>query len=192
MSNEQDQSAIEQKAQEPVAAEQQEEKSGDSPDYGSLIAESKKYRTRAQESESEVVKLQDQLKSIKDQQLVEKEDYRTLFEDQKKETAQLKEKVEYGEVLEKSLRVDALESVPEEDREFAEEMSTDKLLKFSKRYNSLQNVQTDESVAKNSTTGGYSSALEWVTNDPIGYAKAKDGTGLKSKFGNIFNPDGSR
>ena len=192
MSNEQDQGMVEQKAQEPIAVKQQEEKSVESPEFGSLIAESKKYRTRAQESESEVVKLQDQLKSIKDQQLVEKEDYRTLFEDQKKETAELKAVVEHNEGLERSLRTDALELVPEEDREFAEEMSTDKLLKFSKRYNSLQNVQTDESVAKNSTTGGYSSALEWVTNDPIGYAKAKDGTGIKSKFGNIFNPDGSR
>ena len=183
MSNEQDQGMVEQKAQEPIAVKQQEEKSVESPDYGSLIAESKKYRTRAQESESEVVKLQDQLKTIKDQQLVEKEDYRTLFEDQKKA------KVEYGEVLENSLRADALESVPEEDREFAEDMSTDKLLKFSKRYN-LKDVRTDESVAKNSTTGGYSSALEWVTNDPVGYAKAKEGTGIKSKFGNIFNPSG--
>ena len=82
-----------------------------------------------------------------------------------------------------------MESVPEEDREFAEDMSTDKLLKFSKRYN-LKDVRTDESVAKNSTTGGYSSALEWVKNDPVGYAKAKEGTGLKSKFGNIFNPSG--
>ena len=189
MSSEPDQGLVEQKAQEPIAAKQQEEKSVESPDYGSLIAESKKYRTRAQESESEVVKLQDQLKTIKDQQLVEKEDYRTLFEDQKKETAALKAKVEYGEVLENSLRADALESVPEEDREFAEDMSTDKLLKFSKRYN-LKDVRTDESVAKNSTTGGYSSALEWVTNDPVGYAKAKEGTGLKSKFGNIFNPSG--
>ena len=189
MSNEQDQGMVEQKAQEPIAVKQQEEKSVESPEFGSLIAESKKYRTRAQESESEVVKLQDQLKTIKDQQLVEKEDYRTLFEDQKKENAALKTKVEYGEVLEKSLRADALESVPEEDREFAEDMSTDKLLKFSKRYN-LKDVRTDESVAKNSTTGGYSSALEWVTNDPEGYSKAKTGTGLKSKFGNIFNPSG--
>ena len=189
MSNEQDQGVVEQKAQEPIAVKQQEEKSVESPEFGSLIAESKKYRTRAQESESEVVKLQDQLKTIKDQQLVEKEDYRTLFEDQKKETAALKAKVEYGEVLENSLRADALESVPEEDREFAEDMSTDKLLKFSKRYN-LKDVRTDESVAKNSTTGGYSSALEWVTNDPVGYAKAKEGTGIKSKFGNIFNPSG--
>ena len=189
MSNEQDQGVVEQKAQEPIAVKQQEEKSVESPEFGSLIAESKKYRTRAQESESEVVKLQDQLKTIKDQQLVEKEDYRTLFEDQKKETAALKAKVEYGEGLEKSLRADALESVPEEDREFAEDMSTDKLLKFSKRYN-LKDVRTDESVAKSSTTGGYSSALEWVTNDPVGYAKAKEGTGLKSKFGNIFNPSG--
>jgi len=189
MSSEPDQGLVEQKAQEPIAAKQQEEKSVESPDYGSLIAESKKYRTRAQESESKVVKLQDQLKSIKDQQLVEKEDYRTLFEDQKKETAALKAKVEYGEVLENSLRADALESVPEEDREFAEDMPTDKLLKFSKRYN-LKDVRTDESVAKNSTTGGYSSALEWVTNDPVGYTKAKEGTGLKSKFGNIFNPSG--
>ena len=190
MSNEQDQGVVEQKAQEPIAVKQQEEKSVESPEFGSLIAESKKYRTRAQESESEVVKLQDQLKTIKDQQLVEKEDYRTLFEDQKKENAALKAKVEYGEVLENSLRADALESVPEEDREFAEDMSTDKLLKFSKRYN-LKDVRTDESVAKNSTTGGYSSALEWVTNDPEGYAKAKTGTGLKSKFGNIFNPSGN-
>ena len=189
MSNEQDQGMVEQKAQEPIAVKQQEEKSVESPEFGSLIAESKKYRTRAQESESEVVKLQDQLKTIKDQQLVEKEDYRTLFEDQKKETAALKAKVEHGEVLENSLRADALESVPEEDREFAEDMSTDKLLKFSKRYN-LKDVRTDESVAKNSTTGGYSSALEWVTNDPVGYAKAKEGTGIKSKFGNIFNPSG--
>ena len=190
MSNEQDQGMVEQEAQEPIAVKQQEEKSVESSDYGSLIAESKKYRTRAQESESKAVKLQDQLKTIKDQQLVEKEDYRTLFEDQKKENAALKTKVEYGEVLENSLRADALESVPEEDREFAEDMSTDKLLKFSKRYN-LKDVRTDESVAKNSTTGGYSSALEWVTNDPEGYAKSKEGTGLKSKFGNIFNPSGN-
>ena len=186
---EQDQKAVEQQAQAPVAEQQQEDQGQESPNTGNLIAESKKYRTRAQESESKVVKLQDQLKSITDQQLVEKEDYRTLFEDQKQENADLKVKVEYGKVLENSLRVDALKEVPEEDREFVEDMSTDKLLKFTKRYN-LQDVRTDESVAKNSITGGYSSALEWVTNDPVGYAKSKKGTGLKSKFGNIFNPSG--
>jgi hypothetical protein len=186
---EQDQKAVEQEAQAPVAEQQQEDKGKESPNTGDLIAESKKYRTRAQESESLVQDLQNQLKAIEDNQLAEKEDYKTLAEKREKENAELKAKADIGEALEKSLRADALESIPDEDREFAEDMSTDKLLKFSKRYN-LQNVRTDESVAKSSATGGYSSALEWVTNDPVGYAKAKQGTGLKSKFGNIFNPSG--
>ena len=142
---EQDQKAVEQQAQAPVAEQQREDQGKESPNAGNLIAESKKYRTRAQESESLVQELQNQLKEIEDKQLAEKEDYKTLAEKREKENAELKVKADIGEALEKSLRADALESMPEEDREFAEEMSTEKLLKFAKRSVKVL-VSTNESA----------------------------------------------
>jgi hypothetical protein len=54
-------------------------------------------------------------------------------------------KADIGEALEKSLRADALESISDEDREFAEDMSTEKLLKFAKRSMKVP-VSTNEST----------------------------------------------
>ena len=57
----------------------------------------------------------------------------------------MKSYADRGKALEESLRKDALESMSDEDREFAEDLSTEKLLKFAKRSKNV--VQTDESVA---------------------------------------------
>jgi|TARA_R100001530_G_scaffold131449_1_gene103121 vacuolar-type H+-ATPase subunit I/STV1 len=143
---EQDQSTVEQKAQAPVAEKQQEVTDNESPDVGSLIAESKKYRSRAQESESRVKNLEDQLKAIEDQQLAEKEDYKTLAEKREEELKVLRVKAERSDALEEALRAEALESVPEEYLEYAEEMSTDKLLKFVTQV-SKKEVPTNETAA---------------------------------------------
>ena len=144
MSNEQDQAKVAQEEQAAPAIEEKEESSA-SQDSGELIAESKAYRKRAQASESKVKKLEAQLKSIEEQQLKENEDWKSLAEKREAELSELKSYADRGKALEESLRKDALESMSDEDREFAEDLSTEKLLKFAKRSKNV--VQTDESVA---------------------------------------------
>jgi predicted nuclease with TOPRIM domain len=144
MSSEQDQVKVAQEEQATPAPKEQEE-SSKSHDVGELIAESKAYRKRAQTSESKVEKLQAQLKSIEEQQLKDNEDWKVLAEKRETELSELKVHADRGKALEESLRKDALESMSEEDREFAEDLSTEKLLKFAKRSKNV--VQTDESIA---------------------------------------------
>ena len=144
MSNEQDQVKIAQKEQAAPAPKEQEE-SSKSHDAGELIAESKAYRKRAQTSESKVEKLQKQLKSIEEQQLKDNEDWKVLAEKREVELNELKVHADRGKTLEESLRKDALESMSEEDREFAEDMSTEKMLKFAKRSIKVP-VSTNEST----------------------------------------------
>ena len=144
MSNEQDQVKVAQEEQAAPVVEEKEESSA-SHDSGELIAESKAYRKRAQASESKVKKLEAQLKSIEEQQLKENEDWKSLAEKRETELSELKSYADRGKALEESLRKDALESMSDEDCEFAEDLSTEKLLKFAKRSKNV--VQTDESVA---------------------------------------------
>jgi hypothetical protein len=144
MSNEQGQVKVAQEEQAAPVSKEQEE-SSKSHDAGELIAESKAYRKRAQTSESKVEKLKAQLKSIEEQQLKDNEDWKVLAEKREVELNELKVHADRGKSLEESLRKDALELMSEEDREFAEDLSTDKLLKFAKRSKNV--VQTNESIA---------------------------------------------
>ena len=144
MSSEQDQVKVAQKEQATPAPKEQEE-SSKSHDAGELIAESKAYRKRAQTSESKVKKHQAQLKSIEEQQLKENEDWKSLAEKRETELSELKSYADRGKALEESLRKNALELMSDEDREFAEALSTEKLLKIAKRSKNV--VQTYESVA---------------------------------------------
>jgi len=66
-----------------VATESQDQPSKSSPDVGELIAENKKYRTRAQKVESKLSKLQDQIESDRQSQLEKQEEWQTLAEERK-------------------------------------------------------------------------------------------------------------
>ena len=143
MSKEQDQQVAQSEQEVPSTTEQ--EKTDTSHDVGELIAESKSYRKRAQQNETRVKELETQLKSIEDQKLKDKEQWKELAEKREKTIADLTVRAEKGDSLESALRTEAMESLSEEDREFAEEMSTEKLLKFAKRSIKVP-VSTNESA----------------------------------------------
>ena len=55
----------------------------ETPDVGSLIAESKKYRQRSQDAEAQLAKLESKLEEQEKAKLVEKEEWKALYEDEK-------------------------------------------------------------------------------------------------------------
>ena len=68
-------------ATEAVSEETTQEASTSSTDVGALVAESKKYRKRSQEAETRLAKLESQLANAEKAKLKEKEDFKTLYEE---------------------------------------------------------------------------------------------------------------
>ena len=70
-------------ATETVSEETTQEAPTNTPDVGSLIAESKKYRQRSQEAEAKLAKLKSKLEEQEKAKMVEKEEWKTLYENEK-------------------------------------------------------------------------------------------------------------
>jgi hypothetical protein len=129
------------------ASEEQEAASESAQDTGELIADAKRYRKRAQQSETRTAELEAQLKQMEEAKMSENEEWKALADKRGAELATLKEQADRGKALEEALRAEAMESLSEEDREFAEDLSTEKLLKFAKRSAPAEKVATNESAA---------------------------------------------
>tara|TARA_B100000424_G_scaffold267818_1_gene261406 strand:- start:2097 stop:2618 length:522 start_codon:yes stop_codon:yes gene_type:complete len=89
----------------------------ETPDVGSLIAESKKYRQRSQDAEAQLAKLKSKLEEQENAKLKEKEEFKTLaekFESQVNELTPFKDK--YETIL-ANRKEQLLEQIPEEQRE---------------------------------------------------------------------------
>ena len=67
-------------ATETVSEETTQETPTNTPDVGSLIAESKKYRQRSQDAEAQVAKLKTMIEEQEKAKMVEKEEWKTLYE----------------------------------------------------------------------------------------------------------------
>jgi len=133
-----------QQEQEAVAVESQVV-TDEQPEVGKLIQESKKYRSRAQEAETRAKELENQLNSIEEQKLKDQEQWRELAEKYESENKQLTAMAEEGQKLQQSIRQDLMDQLSEEDREFADDLSTDKLRKFVNRSGIKNQVVTNES-----------------------------------------------
>ena len=82
-----------------------------------LIAESKKYRKRAQDAEARFAKLEKSLATAEEDKLKEKEEFKTLYEKASSELEGLSANAEKWAKYEEGKRASLLESHPEEDRE---------------------------------------------------------------------------
>ena len=174
-------------AQEMATERQDQPAQGDA---GELIAESKKYRLRSQKAEAELVKLQKEVEQGRQKQLETQQEWQTLAEERANKIAELEPIVEQAQKHEDEMRQELLSDFDEEDRATFGDLPISKLRAVhGKIINTNPRVNVDSS-APSAANGGYTSALEWVTNDPVGYEKAKRGKGTLSKFGNIFNPSG--
>ena len=152
------------------------------------IAESKKYRKRAQEAENKLANLEKQLETQQNMKLKEKEEYKTLaekYEAQVKELSPYKEK--YSTIVEQRRNV-LLERLPEDKRETFQNKDLDVLefmvseLKAKPQEPSARNLVG----TKNTEFGGYSSYSEWAAKDPISYEKENNlmsNTGIRIAYG---------
>jgi hypothetical protein len=120
-------------------------------EVGGLIAESKKYRTRAQAAEAELNELKENLKLQEQKQLEEKEEFKSLYEKMKEENSQLKPVVEQFQIQEKQRREHLLSQLSDDDQEIYADLPTNSLEKHLER---LGNRKVQISDAKEVTSSG--------------------------------------
>mgnify|MGYP005837112603 FL=1 len=134
------------------------------------IAESKKYRKRAQDAESKLSNLQKQLESQANAKLKQKEEYKTLAEKYEAQVNELSPFKDKYDSLVNQRKTKLLESLPEDKREIFKNKDLD-VLEFMV---SELKIKTQEPSArnlvgtKNSEFGGYNSMEEFSMKDPKG------------------------
>ena len=104
-------------ATETVSEGSTNEVSTDSTDVGALIAESKKYRKRSQDAEARLAKLESQLSKAEEAKLKEKEDFKTLYEQNEAKIESLTENANKWSKYQEAKTAALLEGVPEDERE---------------------------------------------------------------------------
>jgi len=152
------------------------------------IAESKKYRKRAQDAETRLANLEKQLETQQNQKLKEKEEYKTLAEKYEAQVNDLNPYKEKYEGLVEQRRNVLLERLPEDKRETFKNKDLDVLefmvseLKTKTQEPSARNLVG----TKNTEFGGYGSFAEWAEKDPIGYEsqnRSNTSKGIKVGYG---------
>tara|TARA_Y100000310_G_scaffold309885_1_gene354469 strand:+ start:348 stop:878 length:531 start_codon:yes stop_codon:yes gene_type:complete len=106
-----------QSGSEQQRAEQTQEKPDSSPEIGGLIAESKKYRTRAQDAEKQLAELQQKLEQQENVKLKEKEEFKTLAEKFEAEVNELSPYKEKYDSLYNQRKSQLLNKLPEDQRD---------------------------------------------------------------------------
>ena len=143
-----------------------------SPDAG-LIAESKKYRTRAQTAEAERDELQKKLDEQANATLKENEEWKTLAEQNE---AKLNDSLPYKEkyeALHSANKQKLLSKFPEEQQEKFKDKDPEWLESLLEAQGKNDFTVTSEraSVPKNQENGGFSNTTEWAQKDPVGFTK---------------------
>ena len=104
--------AVEETVSEAPATETNQDSSNDG-----LIAESKKYRKRAQDAESKLLEYQKKFQEQEEAKLKEKEDFKTLYEQDNSKIESLTNNAEKWNKYEQVKREKLLELHPAEDRD---------------------------------------------------------------------------
>jgi len=146
------------KVEEQAVAEVSTQENND--DVGGLIAESKKYRTRAQAAEAELNELKENLKLQEQKRLEEKEEFKSLYENVKAENEQLKPVVEQFKIQEQQRREHLLSQLSDDDQEIYQDLPT---LKLEKHIERLGKQKVQVSDAKEVTSSGkFASNTKWA------------------------------
>jgi hypothetical protein len=114
-------------ASETVSEQPTQETPASSPDDGALIAESKKYRKRAQDAEARIAEMEKKMAKAEEAKLKEKEDFKTLYEKVASENETLSSVADKWTKYEETRRASLLEKHPENEREQLERLDLDTL-----------------------------------------------------------------
>ena len=138
-----------------------------------LIAESKKYRTRAQSAEAERDQLQKKLDDQANATLKENEEWKTLAEQNE---AKLNDALPYKEkyeALHSANKQKLLSQFSEDQQEKFKDKDPEWLESLLEAQGKNDFTVTSEraSVPKNQEFGGFSNTSEWAKKDPDGFTK---------------------
>ena len=133
--------------QESQAPEPEVQESTSSDDYAEFIAESKKYRQRAQKAETKLGKLQKQMDVDRQKQMEENDQWRELAEERGNKIDELEPIVERANALEASMREELLSEFPEEDRDDFKDLPMPTLRKVHGKLLKQKPAKTETSVA---------------------------------------------
>ena len=116
-------------------------------EVGSLVAESKKYRQRAQSAEKKLEELQMQQQKQQDEQLAKNEEWKTLAEQRAKKIEELEPIVQQAEEYKEKQRALLLADFSEEDRKVFEHLALPDLQKVHTKILKQKVVKTENSVS---------------------------------------------
>ena len=102
------------------------------------IAESKKYRKRAQDAENRLVELEKKFKEQEEAKLKEKEDFKALYEKVSSENSSLTSNAEKWAKYEETKRESLLDKHPEDDREKLSKLDLDTLEYVTNKINNTK------------------------------------------------------
>ena len=102
------------------------------------IAESKKYRKRAQDAEASLAKYEKDRTKAEEDRLKEKEEFKTLYEKASSDIEGLTANAEKWSKYEEAKRVSLLESHPEEDRDNLSKLDLETLEYVTNKINNIK------------------------------------------------------
>tara|TARA_Y100000996_G_C22426901_1_gene603908 strand:+ start:412 stop:948 length:537 start_codon:yes stop_codon:yes gene_type:complete len=150
--------AVQDNVQEVATQSQNEEPN--SPEFGNLIAESKKYRSRAQEAESQLAELRSSLEKKKEEELAEQNKWEELATKRQSELDSMKSDYERLKGAEEAYKEELLNSLGEDERETFKDLSVSQLRALSEKLtNEVQDVPSTSSAPARANN---SSNKNWV------------------------------
>ena len=127
------------------------------------IAESKKYRKRAQDAETRLAKLEKSLAKAEEGKLKEKEEFKTLYEKASSEIEGLTSNANKWAKYEEAKRTSLLGNHPEEDRESLSKLDLDTLEYVTNKINKTK-VNVPEVVGK-ARGAVIDKPIDWANKD---------------------------
>jgi hypothetical protein len=130
------------------------------PEVGNLIAESKKYRSRAQEAESQLAELRASLEKKKEEELAEQNKWEELANKRQSELDSMKSDYERLKGAELAYKEELLNSLGEDERETFKDLSVSQLRALSEKLK----IETQEVPSTSSTPArtANTSSKSWV------------------------------
>jgi len=124
----------------------------ETPDVGSYIAESKKYRTRAQEAETKLAKLQSDIAKQEDKRLAEQNEWKELAEKRQSHIDSIEADYNRLKDAEEAYREELLNGLSDEDKESFGDLSVTQLRSLTDKLNQKINnvIPTSGAPARSS------------------------------------------
>ena len=149
-----------------------------------LIAESKKYRKRAQDAETRLAKLEKSLARVEEDKLKKKEEFKTLYEQASSKVESLTSNADKWAKYEETRRASLLESHPEDDREHLSSLDLETLEYVTSKINNIKtNAPEVVGAAKSNAPEVDGTARKVAPTKPIDWS---DKQSIKENWGNII------